>query len=123
MGQGFPLAGRKRGGHKQCYVSVKFTKCRNRSSRPVSGSLKMKSLRQHENGRYLMYGNIYCTNLYLPFLLGTFISCYSVTLSPCYSVTLFCCNVVTLLPCYSVTLLPCYLVKLLLCYSVTLLTC
>ena len=71
-------------------------------------------------GRYLMYGEIYCTDFIcisytFPFLLGTLLLCYLVTLLHCYTVTL--------LPCYSVTLLPCYLVTLLSCYLVTLLPC
>ena len=104
-------------------------------------------------GRYLMYGDIYCTDFTcisytFPFLLGTLLlcypvtllpvillPCYSVTLLPCYSVTILLCYLVILLPCHSVilllcylvcysfTLLLCYLVTLLLCYSVTLLPC
>ena len=71
-------------------------------------------------GRYLMYGDIYCTDFTcisytFPFLLGTLLLCYPVTLLPCYSVIL--------LPCYSVTLLPCNLVTLLPCFSATLLLC
>ena len=84
-------------------------------------------------GRYLMYGEIYCTDFIcisytFPFLLGTLLLCYLVTLLHCYLVTLLLCYPVTLLPCYSVILLPCYsvnlyLVTLLPCYSVTLLLC
>ena len=87
-------------------------------------------------GRYLMYGNIYCTDFTcisytFPFLLGTLLLCYPVTLLPCclvtllpcYSVILLPCYLVTLLPCYSVTLLPYYLVTLLPCNIVTLLPC
>ena len=103
-------------------------------------------------GRYVMYGDIYCTDFtYLTYTftlsawflvalklcslltccsLSLFPSysvslfpCYQVTLLPCYLVTLLPCYLVTLLPCYSVTLLPCYLVTLLPCYSVTLLPC
>ena len=71
-------------------------------------------------GRYLMYGDIYCTDFTcisytFPFLFGTLLLCYPVTLLPCYSVIL--------LPCYSVTLLPCNLVTLLPCFSATLLLC
>ena len=62
--------------------------------------------------------NIYCTDFTcisytFPFLLGTLLLRYPVTLLPCYSVIW--------LPCYSVTLLLCNLVTLLPCYSVTLL--
>ena len=79
-------------------------------------------------GRYLMYGNIYCTDFTcisytFPFLLGTLLLCYPVTLLPCYLVTLLPCYSVILLPCYLVTLLPCYSVTLLPCYLVTLLPC
>ena len=84
-------------------------------------------------GRYLMYGEIYCTNFTcrsytFPFLLGTLLLCYPVTLLPCYlvtllSYTLLLCYPVTLEPCYPVTLLPCYPVTLLPCYPVTLLLC
>ena len=58
-------------------------------------------------GRYLMYGDIYCTNF-------TYIS---------YTFHFFLWYLVTLLPCHSVTLLSCYLVTLLLCYILTLLPC
>ena len=104
-------------------------------------------------GRYLMYGDIYCTDFTcisytFPFLFGTLLLCYPVTLLPvillpCYSVTLLLRYLFTMLPCYSVTLslrylvallpclllfypvtlLPCYSVTLLLCYLVTLLPC
>ena len=83
--------------------------------------------------RYLMYGEIYCTDFTcisytFPFLLGTLLLCYPVTLLPCYLVTLLLCYLVTFLLCYPVTLyhvtlLPCYSVTLLLCYLVTLLPC
>ena len=74
-------------------------------------------------GRYLMYGDIYCTDFtYISytfhFFLGTLLLCYLVNLS----VTLLPCTLL-LLPCYLVTLLLCYLVTLLLCYLVTLLPC
>ena len=78
--------------------------------------------------------NIYCTDFTcisytFPFLLGTLLLCYPVTLlpcysvilSPCYSVTLLLCNLVTLLPCYSVTLLLFCLIALSSCYSLPLL--
>ena len=60
-------------------------------------------------GRYLMYGDIYCTDFTcisytFPFLVGTLLLCYLVTLLPCYLVTLLLCYLVTPLPCYSVTL-------------------
>ena len=74
-------------------------------------------------GKYLMYGDIYCTDLYLPFFawyLITLLPCYSVTLLPCYPVTLSPCYLVTLLSCYSVTSLLCSLVTLLPCYPVSL---
>ena len=96
-------------------------------------------------GRYLMYGDIYCTDFTcisyaFPFLLCTLLLCYPVTLLPCYSVTLLFRYLVTMLPCYSETrsvtklllyrlylhklYLPFfawYLVALLPCYLVTLL--
>ena len=79
-------------------------------------------------GRYLMYRDIYCTDFTcisytLPFLLGTLLLCYPVTLLPCYLVTLLSCYLVILLPCYLVTFLLCYLVTPLPCYYVTLLLC
>ena len=84
-------------------------------------------------GRYLMYGDIYCTDFTcisytFPFLLGTLLLCYPVTLLPCYLVscylvTLFLCYLITPLPFYYVTLLLCNLVTPLSCYSVTLLLC
>ena len=55
-------------------------------------------------GRYLMYGDIYCTDF----------TCIS------YTFPFFAWYLVALLPCYLVTLLLCYLVTLLLCYPVTL---
>ena len=74
-------------------------------------------------GRYLMYGDIHCTDFpcisyTFPFLLGTLLLCYPVTF-----VTLLPCYLVTLLPCYSVTLLLCPLVTLSLFYPVTLFPC
>ena len=77
-------------------------------------------------GRYLMHGDIYCTDFTcisytFPFLLGTLLLCYLVTLLSCYLVTLLPCYLGTLLPCYLVTLLPCYYATLLPCYPVTLL--
>ena len=79
-------------------------------------------------GRYLMYGEIYCTDFTcisytFPFLLSTLLLCYPVTLLPCYLVTLLPLYPFTLLPCYLVTQLPCYLVTLLLCYPITLEPC
>ena len=76
--------------------------------------------------RYLIYRDIYCTDftciIYtFPFLLGTLLLCYLVTLSPCYPITLLSYYLVILLPCYPITLLPCYFVTLLPCYLVTLL--
>ena len=78
--------------------------------------------------------NIYCTDFTcisytFPFLLGTLLlrypvtllPCYSVIWLPCYSVTLLLCNLVTLLPCYSVTLLLFCLIALSSCYSLPLL--
>ena len=82
------------------------------TSFPGFSPIRRENLETRLHGRYLMYGDIYCTDTF-PFLLGTLLPCHSVTLFPCY--------LVTLLPCYSVTLFPCYLVTLLLCYSVTLL--
>ena len=96
--------------------------------------------------RYLMYGEIYCTDFTcisytFPLLLVTLLLCYPVTLLlhylvtmlPCYPVTLLRCYLVTLLPCYPVTLLLCctllpccsdfYLGNLLLCYLVPWLLC
>ena len=96
-------------------------------------------------GRYLMNGDICCTDFTcisytFPFLLCTLLFCYPVTLLPCYSVTLLFRSLVTMLPRYSetrsVTLLllyrlymhklylpffAWYLVALLPCYLVTLL--
>ena len=77
-------------------------------------------------GRYLMYGDIYCTDFTFisytfPFLLGTLLPCNLVTLLPCYSVTLLLCYLVTLLLCYLVTMLLRYSVNLLFCYLVTVL--
>ena len=68
-------------------------------------------------GRYLMHGDIYCTDFTcisytFPFLLGTLLLCYPVILLPCYLVTLSFCYLVILLLCYPVTLLPCYSVTL-----------
>ena len=97
-------------------------------------------------GRYLMHGDIYCTDFTcisytFPFLLGTLLLCYPVTLLLCYLVTLLLCHPVTLLTlslCYSCsdftcisytfpfllgTLLLCYPVTLLPWYSVILLPC
>ena len=64
-------------------------------------------------GRYLMYGDIHCTDFTcisytFPFLLSTLLLCYPVIL-------------VTLLPYYLVTLLPYCSVPLLLCPVITLL--
>ena len=78
--------------------------------------------------RYLIYGEIYCTDFTcisytFPLLLVTLLLCYPVTLEPCYPVTLLLHYLVTMLPCYPVTLLRCYLVTLLPCYPVTLLLC
>ena len=78
--------------------------------------------------RYLIYGEIYCTDFTcisytFPLLLVTLLLCYPVTLEPCYPVTLLLHDLVTMLPCYPVTLLRCYLVTLLPCYPVTLLLC
>ena len=75
--------------------------------------------------------NIYCTDFTcisytFPFLLGTLLLCYPVTLLLCYLVTLLLCHPVTLQSCYSVTLLLCHLVTLLtlsLCYSCSDITC
>ena len=80
--------------------------------------------------------NIYCTDFTcisytFPFLLGTLLHrypvtllpCYSVIWLPCYSVTLLLCNLVTPLPGYYNTLLLCNLVTPLPCYSVTLSLC
>ena len=39
-------------------------------------------------GRYLMYGDIYCTVTLLPCYLVTLLPCYSVAMLLCYSVTL-----------------------------------
>ena len=69
--------------------------------------------------------NIYCTDFTcisytFPFLLGTLLHRYPVTLLPCYLVTLLSGYLVTLLPCYFVTLLLRYLVTITPCYSVTL---
>ena len=66
-------------------------------------------------GRYLMYGDIHCTDFpcisyTFPFLLDTLLLCYPVTfvtLLPCYSVTLLLCPLVTLSLFYPVTLFPC----------------
>ena len=104
----------------------------------VVGS-SFRRLRYRDSGRYLMYGDIYCTVTLLPCYLVTLLLCYlvslllcclvtllpcdSVTLLPCYLVTLLSCYLFTQLPCYLVTLLPCYLVTLLLCCHVTLLLC
>ena len=46
--------------------------------------------------RYLIYRDIYCTDLTciiytFPFLLGTLLLCYLVTLLPCYPITLLPC--------------------------------
>ena len=73
-------------------------------------------------GRYLMHGDIYCTDFTcisytFPFLLGTLLLCYPVTLLLCYLVTF-----VTLSPCYSVILLLRYLVTMSPCYSVNSIT-
>ena len=64
-------------------------------------------------GRYLMYGDIHCTDVTCTLLL-----CYPVTLVtplPCYLVTLLLYPLVTLSLCYPVTLLTSSLVPLLLC--------
>ena len=77
-------------------------------------------------GRYLICGEIYCTNFTCRSytFLFSLVPCCSVTLLPCcYLVTLLSCYLVTLLPCYLGTLLPCYLVTLLPCYYATLLPC
>ena len=74
-------------------------------------------------GRYLMYGDIHCTDF--PCISYTFpfclVPCYSVTLLPlllCYLVTLLLCHLIALSPCYSVPFLPCYPLPLFPCYSV-----
>ena len=90
----------------------------------VVGS-SFRRLRYRDLGRYLMYGDIYCTVTLLPCYLVTLLLCYLVTLLlvtllPCYPVT-YTSYPVTLLPCYLVTLLSGYLVTLLPCYFVTLL--
>ena len=92
------------------------------TSFPGFSPIRRENLETRLHGRYLMYGDINCTDTF-PFLLGTLLPCHSVTLFPCYLVTLLLCYSVTLLPCYLVTLLPCYLVTLLPCYLVTLLPC
>ena len=101
-------------------------------------------------GRYLMYGDIYCTDftcmlyvhffclvpcyylvafplllcyLVTPFRCSLVTLCYLVTLLPCCCVALLPCCSVPLLPRYLVTLFPCHSVTLLPCYSVTLLPC
>ena len=91
------------------------------TSFPGFSPIRRENLETRLHGRYLMYGDIYCTDTF-PFLL-TLSLCYLVSLLPCYLVTLLLCYLVTLLPCYPVTLLPCYLVTMLPCYSVTLLPC
>ena len=77
-------------------------------------------------GRYLMYGDIHCTDFpcisyTFPFLLDTLLLCYPVTfvtLLPCYLVTLSPYCFVPLSLCPFFTLLPSSLVPLLLCCQV-----
>ena len=98
------------------------------TSFPGFSPIRRENLGTQLHGRYLMYGDIYCTDLTcisytFPFFLDTLFPCYLVTLLLCHSVTLLLCYLVTLLPCYLVTMLPCYSVTLLPWYSVTLLPC
>ena len=132
-----------RGSHDEAYGHGAYVVVASFLRRRVVGS-SFRRLR-YILGRYLMYGDIYCTDFTcisytFPFLLCTLLLCYPVTLLPCYSVTLLFRSLVTMLPRYSetrsVTLLllyrlymhklylpffAWYLVALLPCYLVTLL--